>query len=63
MSFVMDSSTKAVESYAAKDNNHSHEHESELGFVDTVIHPCELQAYPIVQRTRDCLADDAENEG
>lgn len=62
MRLIVNSSTEAVEAYRPQDHNHDHEHQAKLWLVDAVIASCEPKANPVVQGTRDGLADDAKYE-
>jgi hypothetical protein len=59
----MNSGTEAIEATTAQDNDNRHENQSEFGFVDTVVHPCELQTYPVIERPRDGFTNNTQDEG
>lgn len=60
---VVDSGAKPIESRDTEYDNDNHEHQAELWLVDTVVAVGHLQADPVVERSGDCFADDAKDEG
>ena len=59
---VVHCSSKAIEANSAKENNNDHKHKTKLGLIDTVVPVRKFEANPVVQWSRDSLADDAEDE-
>jgi hypothetical protein len=62
MGLIVHGGSKTVKSSDAQKYDHDHQHETELRFVNTVVLACKPQTDPVIERSRDDLSNDAENE-
>lgn len=62
MRLVMNTGTKAIEPRNTDQHHGKHEHEAELRFVDTFVALGQEDTDPIVEGSRDDLADNGKDE-
>ena len=63
MRLVVDRGAEAEEAHGAGHDGDHHERQAELGLVDALVLPRQVDADPVVERARDHLAEDGHDEG